>query len=216
MALGAIDKVRNIVRLWRQIPHERILETGSGEGSILQGLSDRNFGDSLSSLEISQSAVKAIQLQNIPRLRECLLFDGYDIPYEERLFDLAVPSHVLDHVEYPRRLFYEASKVARFIFVEVPLEDTVRLEDKFVFNRGGHINFYSLNTARRLAETCGLVVLSEEITYPSRAVYQYYGRTTGAVKYLLKGTLRSFSKRLASSMFTYHFSLLRTAGTVDK
>ena len=107
--------------------------------------------------------------------------------------------------------------VAKFVFVEVPLEDTIRLTDDYVFNHvGRHINFYSPKTIRRLVQTCGLRVLSQEINNPSRAVYQYYGRTTGAAKYLLKEALLSFSKRLASSIFTYHCALLCTGGASDR
>ena len=108
--LGAIDKVGNIIRLCRAIPHKRILEIGSGEGSILQRLSDLNFGDALYSVEISQSAVETILGRSIPHVAECQLYDGYDIPYGDAQFDLAILSHVLEHVEYPRRLLNEAAR----------------------------------------------------------------------------------------------------------
>jgi SAM-dependent methyltransferase len=213
-ALGAIGKSQNILDLCGAIPHTRILDIGSGEGALLQRLSDLNFGEELYSLEISQSAVAAILHRNIPRVRECRLFDGYGIPYESRKFDLAILSHVIEHAEYPRKLLYEASRVANHVFVEVPLEDTAMLKPDFVFDSVGHINFYSRKTIRRLLQTCDLRVLSQVVTNPSRAVYEYqYGRK-GILKYVLKEFLLRSSQRIACELFTYHSALVcaKTSG----
>jgi len=212
--LGAIDKTANIQSLCRHIPHATILDVGSGEGSILKRLSDLNFGEELFSVEISQSAVTTILQREIPRLRECRLFDGYHMPYDDQRFDLAVISHVLEHVEYPRKLLYEAARVSRHVFVEVPLENTIRLKSDFVFDRTGHINFYSWKTIRRLIQTCDLQVLTQTVTNPSSAVYKYYSGRSGVVKCAAKGLLLRASSGLATSLFTYHCSLLctRTSG----
>jgi len=207
-ALGAIDKVRNVQSLCNDVPHTTVLDVGSGEGSLLKRLSDLNFGQQLYSVEISQSAVATILQREIPRLRECQLFDGYHIPYEDQRFDLAIISHVLEHVEYPRKLLHEAARVATRVFVEVPLEDTIRLGQDFVFNRVGHINFYSWKTIRRLIQTCDLKVLSQTVTNPSRAVYDYTSGRGGVVKYAVKDLMLRASTRVAASLFTYHSSIL--------
>ncbi|MGA8490654.1 MAG: class I SAM-dependent methyltransferase [Terriglobales bacterium] len=206
--LGAIDKVRNVQNLCNDVPHTTVLDIGSGEGSLLKRLSDLNFGQNLYSVEISQSAVATILQREIPRLRECQLFDGYHIPYEDQRFDLAIISHVLEHVEYPRKLLREAARVATRVFVEVPLEDTIRLGQDFVFNRVGHINFYSRKTIRRLIQTCDLKVLSQTVTNPSRAVYDYTSGRGGVVKYAVKDLMLRASTRVAASLFTYHCSIL--------
>jgi SAM-dependent methyltransferase len=209
-ALGAIGKVQNIVDLCGALPHNRILDVGSGEGALLRRLSDLNFGEELYSLEISQSGVAAILQRNIRRVRECRLFDGYAIPYESRQFDLAILSHVLEHTEYPRKLLYEAARVADYVFVEVPLEDTIMLKPDFVFDSVGHINFYSRKTIRRLVQTCDLRVLSQVVTNPSRAVYEYQSGRKGIMKYMLKGFLLGAAERLACGLFTYHCSIVCT------
>jgi hypothetical protein len=67
-------------------------------------------------------------------------------------------------VEHPRQLIYEASRVARRVFIEVPLEDTARLPRDFVLDPVGHINFYSMKSIRRLAQSCDLRVTHERIT----------------------------------------------------
>ncbi len=207
-ALGATDKADNIIQLCNKAPHANILEIGSGEGAILKRLSDLNFGEDLYSIEISGSAVATILRRNIPRVRECKIFDGYRIPYSARAFELAVLSHVLEHAEHPRMLLYEAGRVAEYVFVEVPLEDTVRLKRDFVFDRTGHINFYSWKTIRSLVQSCGMEVLSQAVTNPSLPVYEYEHGQKGILKYGVKEFLHWASPGLAWKLFTYHCSLL--------
>ena len=209
-ALGAIGKAQNVVNLCGSIPHERILDIGSGEGALLKRLSDLHFGEELHSLEISQSAVKTILERRIPRVRECRLFDGYKLPYESGDFDLAILSHVLEHAEHPRKLLCEVSRVAAHVFVEVPLEDTLMLGPDFVFDSVGHINFYSRKTVRRLVQSCDLRVLSQVVVNPSRAVYEYQFGRKGTLKYILKEMLLRTSESVASEFFTYHSALVCT------
>jgi methionine biosynthesis protein MetW len=207
-ALGAIDKVKNIVDLCASVSHDRILDIGSGEGALLKRLSDLHFGQELYSVEISQSAVATILRRGIPRVQDCQLFDGYRIPYADGRFDLAVLSHVVEHVEYPRKLLHEAARVADHVFIEVPLEDTLRLKPDFVFDRVGHINFYSWKTIRRLVQSCDLEVLSQAITNPSRAVYEYASGPKGDLKYVTKELFLRVSERLAAQLFTYHCAMI--------
>jgi ubiquinone/menaquinone biosynthesis C-methylase UbiE len=209
-ALGALDKAKNIANLCGAIAHKRILDIGSGEGAILKRLSDMHFGDALYSLEISQSAVTTIAQRAIPGVKECQLFDGYHVPYGDRQFDLAIMSHVLEHVEHPRKLLQEASRVADYVFIEVPLEDTIRMPPDFVCDSVGHINFYSWKTIRRLVQTCDLQILSQVITHSSRPMYEYQSGRKGILKHAIKECLLRASKRLACQLFTYHASIVCT------
>jgi SAM-dependent methyltransferase len=208
--LGAIDKVKNVVDLCGSIPHKRILDIGSGEGAILKRLSDVRFGEALYSVEISESAVTTIAQRAIPGVKECQLFDGYHIPYKDREFDLAILSHVLEHVEHPRKLLQEASRVADYVFIEVPLEDTVRMKPDFIFHPVGHINFYSWKTIRRLIQTCDLQILSQVTTHSSPPMYAYLSGRKGILKYAIKELLLRASERLACQLFTYHSSIVCT------
>ncbi|HZQ24315.1 MAG TPA: class I SAM-dependent methyltransferase [Terriglobales bacterium] len=207
-ALGAIDKVDNIRTLCDGIPHADVLEIGSGDGAILDRLSRLAFASKLYSVEISQSAIATIKARSIPYLYDCQLFDGYALPYPDRAFDLSILSHILEHVEHPRQLLREASRVSEYIFVEVPLEDTLRLKPDYIFDRVGHINFYSWKTVRRLIQTCDLQVVSQVITNPSRALYEYASGSAGTFKHIIKDLLLCTSSRVASRLFTYHCSLL--------
>lgn len=206
--LGALSKTDNIVSLCNNLPRGTILEIGAGEGSILKRLSELHFAEELYALEISGSGVETIKAKKIPRLVECKIFDGYHVPYDNNRFDIAIMSHVIEHVEYPRQLLYEAARVARYVFIEVPLEDTIRLPSNFVFDAVGHINFYSPKTIRQLVQSCNLEVLGQITTTPSRSAYMYEKGQKGLISYYTKEILVRALPRLATEIFTYHGALI--------
>lgn len=206
--LGALDKAQNIKTLCEGLTINSVIEIGAGEGSVLKRLSDLDFAGEFHALEISKTGVSTINDKNIARLKECSLFDGYNIPFEDKKFDLAVLSHVVEHVEYPRTLVYEAMRVARYVFVEVPLEDTIRLSRDFHFDKVGHINFYSPKTIRRLLQTCNLKVLSQRITNPSKESYVFQKGKKGLGSFYIKEYLLRLLPFLATEIFTYHASII--------
>ena len=206
--LGALEKVANIVALCERLPHRTVLEIGAGDGAILERLADIGFGERLFATEISASGVEAIRKRGIPRMAGCELFDGYQLPFGDGEFDLVVLSHVVEHVEHPRQLLREASRVGRYLFVEVPLEDMSRLRDDFKLDRVGHINFFSPRTIRWLVQSCGLRVMRQTTTNPSKATYTYHGGKRGLINYHIKQVLLAALPRLATRHFTYHGSLV--------
>jgi SAM-dependent methyltransferase len=209
--LGALDKSENIVRMCEAYPHDRILEMGAGEGSILDCLARRRFGTRLSAADISESAVRAITGRGIPGLETCMLFDGGRLPVEDQSFDLVILSHVIEHAEHPRQLLYEAKRVGRQVFVEVPLEDTLGLGSDYTPTSLGHINFFSPRTIRFLVQSCGFTVNSQEIVHSSRPVYRYRaGALGGDLRYFAKEALRRMSGPLATRIATYHACLVCT------
>jgi len=206
--LGALDKVNNIISLCKRHSPQKILEIGAGDGSILQCLSEQKFGENLYALEISQSGVETILGRKIDRLKECQLFDGYTLPYQDQQFDLVILSHVVEHLEYPRRILYEAARVAKYVFVEVPCEDNFSLSHEFVANKVGHINFYSPKIIRRLLQTVGFEVLTQKVTNPSYDIYQYSYNKKAILRYLPKELLLRITPNLATYIWTYHCSLI--------
>lgn len=211
--LCAIGKVENIIALCSALPHNSILEIGAGEGSVLKRLSESNFGEELYALEISSSGVEMIKKKNISRLIECNIFDGYNIPYDNNRFDIALLSHVIEHVEHPRQLLYEAARVANYIFIEVPLEDTLRLPRDFIFDTVGHINFYAPRSIRRLIQTCNLCIIHQVITNPHRVTYTYKKGIKGLIAYYVKQALLKMSPNIATGLFTFHSALVCKKGS---
>jgi ubiquinone/menaquinone biosynthesis C-methylase UbiE len=206
--IGAIPKVDNVLSLCDQYPHRSIIEIGAGEGSVLQELSARNFADQLYAIDISESGIKKIQEKQIESLKECNIYDGYTIPYADNQFDVAILTHVVEHLENPRALIYEASRVAKRLFVEVPLEHTMRLPHDFVFDRVGHINEYTPKTIRRLLQTCNLRVLEQTVTIHSKAVHVHPEGKSSAMNYEIKKYLLKFFPQIAVHIFTYNSALI--------
>lgn len=206
-AICAVDKVDNIVRLCASRPHSTVMEVGAGDGAVLSTLADRSFGDRLLGLEIAQSAVDAVAAREDARF-SVALYDGYVIPYEDQSIDLIVLSHVVEHLEHPRMLIAEAARVARTVFIEVPLEDTVRLKWNYTPNHVGHINFYSPQSIRNLIQTCGLEVHAQAVTLPSSAAHQHYGGRKGALAHVVKRGLKAVAPRLAPRVLGYHCALV--------
>ena len=213
--LGAIDKAANVITLCRDIPVSSILEIGAGDGAVLSRLSELGFGDELSAAEISSSGVSVIERRAIPRLVDCRTFDGYRLPWTAGRFDLAIMTHVLEHVEHPRQILREAARVARYLFIEVPTEDISRRPKDYTPDSVGHLNFFSPRTIRWLVQSCGLRVLAQMTTNPSRAVHAYQGGLTGVIRHHTKGALLRWLPGFATRHFCYHEAVLATRSGED-
>jgi len=206
--LCATTKADNIVSLCSEIPHDRIIEIGCGNGAILEELDQRQFGKSQFGIEISSSGIDQLRSKNLRSLTEARVYDGQIIPYEDGSFDLAILSHVVEHLEHPRAVLHEARRVANHVFVEVPLEHTWRLKRDFDFNEIGHINFYTSTTIRRLLQTSGLKVIKQILTDTSREMLEFQKGRKGILQHLARRTSLLFIPRLAQNVFVYHSALL--------
>ena len=206
--LSAKYKAGNIVSLCSSVPHKSVLEIGAGEGAVSAALSNRGFSSDITCLEISQTGIEAIRGRNIEGLTEAKLFDGYHVPFSDGHFDLAIASHVLEHVEHERLFLYEAMRVSKHLFIEVPLEDTLRLPLNFQSDSVGHINFYNRKTIRRLLQTCGLEVLEQQLYDMPLDAHIYSGLAKGTTKYLIRRAASIFGSRLSSGYFTYRCAVL--------
>jgi ubiquinone/menaquinone biosynthesis C-methylase UbiE len=206
--LCAVAKANNIAALCSNLPRSSVLEIGAGEGSILKRLSELKFADRLYALELSPSGVETIKKKNIPELVEYKIFDGSHVPYDDKSFDIAIMSHVLEHVEFPRQLLYEASRVAKYIFLEVPLEDTARLPRDFILDPVGHINFFSPKTFRQLVQSCNLEVIDQITTNIPKEAYIFQKGRKGLITFYVKEALIRLVPRIATEIYTYHGALI--------
>lgn len=205
-AIGAEKKAENIVALCGSLPHDRVLEIGAGDGAVLAALGRRGFARNMTALEISEAAIKRLIALNVHGL-SVEIFDGAQIPALDSAFDLAILSHVVEHLENPRQLLKEAARVAKHVFVEVPCEDSRGAGNDWHWNPEGHVNYYTPRSIRFLVQSCGLRVLKQQITDWALATYIFENG-------LLKGLMKFGIKRLAlhlplsSKIFTYNCTLV--------
>lgn len=208
--VAAISKAANIVRLCNSHRHDAVLDIGAGEGAVLQRLAELKFGKQYWATEISPTGVDAIRSRKIPNLRVCELYDGYTLPYSDKQFDLAILSHVVEHLEYPRRLIYEASRVAHKVFMEVPLEYTMMRPRDFTFSKVGHLNFFTEKTLRWLVQSCGMKIIAQESVVAGKGNHTFHQPRIGEIKYHLKRALLRAAPTIAPHLLTYMGMLVYT------
>ena len=166
------------------------------------------FAETYDGYDISASGVAAADARGIPRA-SFHTFDGVRVPVEQGSYDLAILSHVVEHLEHPRMLLAEAKRVARHVVVEVPLELNMRTPQHFRWSDVGHNNLYTPLLIRHLLESCGFEVLAEQVTCPQLAVYQYHRPgTRGASVWAIKAGLLRTLPQVATRLFVYHDTLL--------
>jgi SAM-dependent methyltransferase len=210
---GAVEKVANIISIWpaaRTAIRPTVIDIGCGDGAIAAELAKSGFFERLDGFDVSESGVAIAKDRSIPKATFAT-YDGDRLPVDHRAYDLAVLSHVVEHVEEPRALLREAARVARWVVVEVPLERHARLRGDFVWTDTGHINFYDLVLIRRLVQSCGLSVVAERVSNSGRA----WARATNSRKLLVKWAIRECLLRgarpIATSVLTYNGIVLASS-----
>ena len=97
--LGAKGKAGNILELLNGIDISQLVEVGAGDGSVLKVLIENNISGHYTALEISESGVKRIRENLGDKVNDVVRFDGLSIPFDDGQFDLAICTHVIEHVE---------------------------------------------------------------------------------------------------------------------
>ena len=155
-------------------------------------------------VDIAAPAVELVEGMNLPNVRGAL-FDGRRLPAEDKSFDLAILSHVIEHVEDTRSLIQEAVRVAPWILVEVPIESTPVLNSLWWFraklgrprtpNDLGHLRFCSRSEWDRLLEQDGLTVVRQR-QYTARKDVIMFGKQGSAA---FKARLKVLGERVVGS-----------------
>jgi SAM-dependent methyltransferase len=208
-AIGARSKAAHVRTLLQRTALEpaTIAEIGCGDGSLLVHLAELATTDGF---ELSANAARHARERNVARMVE--VFDGDHVPAAGDEYDLAVLSHVLEHVPDPLPLLTEAARVAPHVIVEVPLEDNRsarRPSARRLSATAGHLHAFNRADVRRLVREAGMTV-REEISdpLPFEMVSFFTGPTKGAAKH----AIRTAAKKLgvAERLFTVHFAVLAT------
>lgn len=219
-ALGAVGKAAHVIALCALagVRPRSTLEVGCGDGALLCALHDRGFGGRLAGVEITQAAVEIARQR--PQIDSVELYDGMRLPDTDGAYDLAVLSHVLEHVPDPAALLAEVARVARAVVVEVPLEANVsarRSGKREHAHEVGHLQRLDRDGARRIVERAGLRVACElEDPLPLR-VHRFFAagraaQTRAGAKWALRAGLHRVAPATARRLFTVHYACLCLPG----
>jgi ubiquinone/menaquinone biosynthesis C-methylase UbiE len=203
--LTALDTLNQIQSVCDISDSQKILDVGAGEGSLLECLSKLDCNYQLYGVEISTSGIEIINSKEIPKLTEILQFDGYKIPYPDKYFDLAICTHVLEHVEHERLFIQELKRVASRVIIVVPLEHTFRVSRAIQTGKlHGHINFYTVDTFLSIIETCSMrIVKFQVLTFSQQLECFLYGRLKGRIKHTIRAVSLYLLPKLAPKLMIY-------------
>lgn len=168
LALAADEKAQSIVQL-APPKIETVVDVGAGTGAVLSALDRRGFARSYWACEPSRELSN--QIPEISRLAGIEAVPFADA-FSGRKFDLAILSHVLEHVLSPAALLSDVLARASYVIVELPIEASLltRLRtrgiDRAQGHPAGHVHFFSESDARRLISLAGGQLLGERAYFP--------------------------------------------------
>ena len=155
-ALGARGKADHVVTLCGRagLRPATVVELGCGDGALLAALAARGLAGRLDGFELSGHAAAIARDRRIPGTVRVERFDGARVPAADGAYDLAVLSHVLEHVPDPGPLLAEAARLAPHVLVEVPLEanrSAARPAKRALARDAGHLHAFDRAAVTRSA-----------------------------------------------------------------
>jgi SAM-dependent methyltransferase len=211
-ALGARSKAVHVTALCARagLRPATLVEIGCGDGAVLAELAARGLSPVLDGFELSPKAAGIAAGRGVGRRVEA--FDGIHVPAADGAYDLAILSHVLEHVPDPLPLLTEAARIARHVLVEVPLEDNrsaKRPAKRKLAEAAGHLHAYSRTSLHAQLKTAGLAPrhdVSDPLPYEHHAFFSTPAKA--AVKHTFRATAHRLAPRTAERLFTVHYAVL--------
>jgi SAM-dependent methyltransferase len=217
-ALGARTKAAHVAALCARagLRPGTLVEIGCGDGALLAELATRGVAPVLDGFELSRAAAALARERAIPRVRRIEAYDGERVPVPDGAYDLAVLSHVLEHVPDPRALLHEAARLAPHVLVEVPLEanrSAARPAKRAQAARIGHLHAFDRAAVRALLAQAGLSPVGELTDPLPRAHHAFFAATAPAraaalAKWAARAAAHRLSPRAAERLFTVHYAVL--------
>ncbi|MBB5396531.1 class I SAM-dependent methyltransferase [Mucilaginibacter sp. AK015] len=223
--LGAKYKAHHIITVCKGQTFNKILEVGSGDGSVLKKLSEYNFGSEYHAVDVSESAVAYTRARNIKNLISVQVVEGYQLPFADNSFDLVILSHVLEHAEHERILLREIKRLSKHVVIEVSVDYKTKADKRIEhFLSYGLINIYTPTTLRYLLQTEGYKIKTDmySIIWPEVTRYntfinqkkpgKFIDRFKILAAYAIKNTIVELSDSFRERLANAYTVLCTTAG----
>jgi SAM-dependent methyltransferase len=217
-ALGARSKGAHAAALCARagVRPRTLVEIGCGDGALLAELSARSVAAALDGFELSGPAAELARARGVPGARRVESYDGARVPAADGSYDLAVLSHVLEHVPEPGALLEEAARVATWVLVEVPLEanrSAARPAKRAEAARIGHLQAFDRAAVRELVSEAGLQAVAELSDPLPLAHHAFFAegraaRLQAAAKAGVRRTVWRLAPQRAERLFTVHYACL--------
>ncbi len=219
--LGAVTKADHIANLIERsaipAPNE-VVEVGCGDGAVLTELGRRKIGGTRIGLDISSSGVRIASGR--AEIARAQVFDGRHIAAADGEYDLAVATHVLEHVPEPEMLLREVLRVARAAIIEVPLERNLsarRPAARAASEAAGHLHRFTAGDIQVMIARAGWRIDSE-IFDPLPPAVHTFGRdtfadkATGYAKWAIRAALAA-SPAIGRRIITLHYAVIALPGS---
>jgi SAM-dependent methyltransferase len=171
---GAQNKADTIEQFLNrhQIRPSSLVELGAGTGAVIAELERRGVADRLLAIDYSDEALAYLRDRNpsIDTIKADITSSTTpELPY----FDVAVLSHVVEHLEDPRSFLNSVRRNVKFnyIVIEVPLENLLagrfksKVQDRSN-NSAGHVQFFTSSSFENVITESGFRIIDRRRYVP--------------------------------------------------
>ncbi|MBA7475660.1 Ubiquinone biosynthesis O-methyltransferase, mitochondrial [subsurface metagenome] len=139
--LDRLTWVRNEVgKLTKDKPDALIVDIGCADCPITYDMANCTWVDSDSYEKVAQD-MRTLGRTQIPR-EKFIQASADDLPFENKIFEVALNTELLEHVADPAKVLKETKRVARHVIITVPDEYSWSLDHK-PFQNPGHLRHYT-------------------------------------------------------------------------
>jgi 2-polyprenyl-6-hydroxyphenyl methylase / 3-demethylubiquinone-9 3-methyltransferase len=145
----------------------KVLDVGCGAGFLCNALAEKGFA--VSGVDVSESSLDIARKHDTTQRVEYLRANAYQLPFQDKSYDVVCAMDVLEHVEEPEKLIQEASRVLKkngmFFFHTfnrniLSYIIVIKGVDWFVPNAPSNMHVYELFiTPQELTEMCTMAKL---------------------------------------------------------
>lgn len=222
--VGAQQKAENVVKVCEGVQVTSAVEIGCGTGAVLKRLQEYQFAKQFACVDVAHSAVHFAKHLCGDSVLCAVVASAIALPFRDSAFDVAILSHVIEHLDEPAQALAEASRIARYVVVEVPTEVVLSnvIRRKVLgkpyasIEDAGHVQFWSTGSIREFLERdCSMEILENKVDLISKEA-EYFGKSgIGLAKPIVKQAFKAMlPANVYSRILTTHSTFLcRRAAT---